>query len=688
MDLDALRFADFSKLATAVTDWSAMVAKLRTLAEDARSDMGGKAAKAKWAGVNATVTREFIGKTAKEFADAATEADSIRNILSDTHGELVDYKAKLNTAIEQALARNLTVVSTGNGGFTVTMNIHPDRAAKGHPVPQHSEADAIALRDEVQGILVHATESDTTAAQALTMLVAQNPYGFSDASYYNRDVAAAAIKDAERIANLLKKKGDDLTPEEFDQLNKDLAAHKDDRLFQEEFATTLGPRGLLDFWADLSDPSDGGTLQRARLDQLGDFQKNLSFTLAGATQSDSPAMRGWEDEMVKLGDQTVQTRGTRVYGFQLMSNLMRSGDWDNRFLNDYGNALVATEKKMKLPDHYWNSGTPPMPKMNFTGEDFGRDPMTGFMTGLANSPNAATEFFNTTQPTNNAEYVLKDRHSFDDTPLNSHDGNSSREATGNALVAAATGVNPLDPSAQPVDLTADHRKVLDSSLKYLSAAGDDFAPELRDDMATVLARHGDVVHHSTSALSDDPGDPRLLDRNQLLEVSKQISRDQNSYGMLNEAMNREMVQDIHNDHPRDPHETLQRAGNTVGFLEEARYQALKTDKHDPAWEAKWIYHGFGGVANAVFPVVGDAVQRGVDALAYQWQLDEQNRIDAEIGQHNKDVFTLRSNQLKALSEEWYKVNPQDAGTAYTLQNEINLAAVNGNVRAKGLAGTQ
>ncbi|MEU7728456.1 hypothetical protein AB0B78_24960 [Streptomyces sp. NPDC040724] len=28
---------------------------------------------------------------------------------------------------------------------------------------------------------------------------------------------------------------------------------------------------------------------------------------------------------------------------------MRGGDWDNRFLNDYGNALVATEKKMKLP---------------------------------------------------------------------------------------------------------------------------------------------------------------------------------------------------------------------------------------------------------------------------------------------------------------------------------------------------
>lgn len=264
-----------------------------------------------------------------------------------------------------------------------------------------------------------------------------------------------------------------------------------------------------------------------------------------------------------------------------MSNLMRSGDWDNRFLNDYGNALVATEKKMKLPGNYWNGGVPPVPKMNFIGEDFGRDPMTGFMTGLAASPHTATEFFNTTQPTDNAQYVLGDRQTFDDTPLNSKDGNSAREATGAALVSAATGVNPNDPTARPADLTPEHRQVLDRSLKYLSERGDDFPSEMRDDMAKILSTHSDVVHHSASSLADDSNDPRLLDRHQLLEVSKQVSRDQDSYGMLNEAMNREMIKDIHADHPSDPKENLLRAGATVGFLEEARYQALKTDKDDP-----------------------------------------------------------------------------------------------------------
>ncbi|WP_329315346.1 hypothetical protein OG723_33495 [Streptomyces sp. NBC_01278] len=687
MDLDALRFADFSKLSTAVADWTAMATKLWELESDARGDLGGKAAKADWAGVNATVTREFIGKTAKEFADAATEATSIGNILRDTHGELVDYKSRLNEAISRALEKNLTVVGTGDGGFTVTMNIHPDRAAKGHTVPEHTEADATAFRDEVQRILQGATESDSTAAQALTMLVSQTPYGFSDAAYYDRDRAADAMKDADRIAKLLKAKGDDMSPEEFDELGADLAKYKDDRLFQETLATTIGPRGLLDFWADLADPSDGGTLQRSRHDQFGDFQRNLSLTLAGATQSDSPAMRTWENDMVKLGEERIQTRGSQVYGYQVMSNLMRSGDWDNRFLNDYGNALVATEKRMKLPGNYWNGGVPPVPKMNFIGEDFGRDPMTGFMTGLAASPHAATEFFNTTQPTDNAQYVLGDRQTFDDTPLNSKDGNSAREATGAALVSAATGVNPNDPTAPPADLSPEHRQVLDRSLKYLSERGDDFPSEMRDDMAKILSTHSDVVHHSASSLADDSNDPRLLDRHQLLEVSKQVSRDQDSYGMLNEAMNREMIKDIHADHPSDPKENLLRAGATVGFLEEARYQALKTDKDDPSWDAKWLYHGFGGAANFI-PVVGDAAQRGVDALAYQWQLDEQARINAETTRQNGETFTARERQLQALADEWAKVNPSGGNNRYVLTSEINGAAFDGNQKAQGLAGAQ
>ncbi|MEU6659929.1 hypothetical protein [Streptomyces sp. NPDC046821] len=689
MDLDALRYGNFAALGEAVGDWEEMVVSLKSLQDDAERDLKAKADKANWHGANATVSREFVDKTAGEFADAHTQANSIAKILGDTRGELIDYRQQLNDAIDRGMKKNLTVVDTGNGGFTVTMNIHPDRAAKGTTVPEHSVQDVTDLRDEVQRILSGATESDNTAAKALTLIVDQSTYGFSGADYSDRDGAAKAIKEADDLANLMKTKGDDMSPEEFDRLNASMARYKNDPLFQEEFAKTLGPRGTLDFWADLSDGSDGGALQRARRDQLGDFQKNLSMTLAGATQSDSADMQAWKNQMVDLGGETIKTRGSNVYGFQLMSNLMRTGNYDDDFLNKYGNKLVETEKKMKLPDHYWQGmGGPPMPKMNFIGDDFGRDPMTGFMTGLSNSPDAATAFFNETHPQDNAQWVLKERPVFDDTPLDDGDGNQSRDATGKALLAATSGMNPNDPNATYVEHTPENRQALDRSLKYLSETGDDFPSEMRDDMAKVLVNYGDETHHSMSSQADHPEDPRQLDRHQLLEVTKQISRNQDSYGLLNDGLNREIVRDINTDHPSDPKETLQRAGATVGFLEEARYQALDTDKEDPSWKAKWAYHGIGGALNFV-PVVGDAAQRGVDALTYQWQQDEQARIDDENHQQNGKTFTGREGQLESLAKIWAAANPgQTENNAYTLTNEINGAAFDGNARARGLAGDQ
>ncbi|MFB7969259.1 hypothetical protein [Streptomyces rubiginosohelvolus] len=128
-----------------------------------------------------------------------------------------------------------------------------------------------------------------------------------------------------------------------------------------------------------------------------------------------------------------------------------------------------------------------------------------------------------------------------------------------------------------------------------------------------------------------------------------------------------------------------RAGNTVGFLEQARYQALETDKDDPSWDAKWMYHGFGSIVNFA-PGVGDLAQRGIDAVAYEWQTQEQDRIDNIQARDNQKVFEGRERQLQALAEEWATANPDHSNTRYTITDEINGAAYNGSDRAKGLAG--
>ncbi|MET7489989.1 hypothetical protein [Streptomyces sp. NPDC005538] len=401
MQLDALRDANFKLLDDAVTDWSTLVGHLEELKKDAEDDLHQAANKADWAGVNAQVSKEFIGKTAGEFTDAHTQARTIHNILSDTRDELKSYHGQLVDAIEGGRKKNLTVIGY-EGGFTVTTNVPPEGRAQ---EDKDNATDITALRDQIQGILDKATESDDSAKTVLQAIADQSELGFTDADYKNRDSAAAAVKEADELAELAKKNPDDLTVADFDRLNAGLKKYGADELFAERFATDLGPQKTLEFWTGLTDANRGNyELGHERLDQFDDLQRNLSMTLAHASQSDSTAMTEWKRTMIDIGDKPLYGNQGGPMGFQVMSNLMRVGDYDDRFLEDYGTELMATERKLTGNGEHRNGFWQRMggdPWLNRIGEDSGSDPLTGYLKGLSNSPDAATSFFN-------QEYVSKD----------------------------------------------------------------------------------------------------------------------------------------------------------------------------------------------------------------------------------------------------------------------------------------
>ncbi|MGW4274160.1 hypothetical protein ACWEGQ_17770 [Streptomyces seoulensis] len=399
MDLEALRHANFSLLGDAVTDWSTLVTHLGELRKDADDTLRKAAGEADWAGVNAQVSKEFIGKTAGEFADAHTQATTIRDILQDTLGELKGYHQQLTEAIARGEKQGMRVSSGGGGGFTVTAGEVGDGAGQ-----KAGQGDVDALCKEIQGILDKATESDTSASTVLQAISDQSALGFSDAQYKDRDSADAAVKEADALAALAGKKPEDLTVGDFDRLNTGLKKYADDPLFAERFATDLGPRKTLEFWSGLNDPARGNwDVGQKRHDQFDDVQRNLGLALAHATQSDSAKMTEWKRTMIDLGDKPLYGNHGGPMGFQVMSNLMRTGDYDDRFLKDYGTKLMATERELTDKGRHGNGfwrWSPSIPLLNRIGEDSGADPLTGYLKGLSNSPDAATEFFN-------QEYVSK-----------------------------------------------------------------------------------------------------------------------------------------------------------------------------------------------------------------------------------------------------------------------------------------
>ncbi|CCK28233.1 hypothetical protein BN159_3854 [Streptomyces davaonensis JCM 4913] len=275
----------------------------------------------------------------------------------------------------------------------------------------------------------------------------------------SRAANAAATKAAKRATELAKQNPEDLTPEEFDELNALFAENYDEYPFAEKVIGALGARKTLQLWDEMSNlgnsPGYGRTSGFKRGDELDEMQKNLSLTVAAATNSDSSEMKQWKKDMVALGDDPIREPGPAPHGdsggpdgFIVMSNLMRYGDYDDKFLVDYGDALIKEDKRvMANADGLYGSGWGTGDTVNHLGNDAGNDPLTGYMKALANSPAAATQFFTAKQKGDDGKAETNFKYLFEARkwPNDSMPGKESvtgRNSMGHALEAATTGHRP------------------------------------------------------------------------------------------------------------------------------------------------------------------------------------------------------------------------------------------------------
>ncbi|MFE9095591.1 hypothetical protein [Streptomyces sp. NPDC007264] len=459
MDLDALRHGDFSKLGEAVTDWEQMTKKLADLQKDAEKNLKAKADRAKWAGVNATVTREFIAKTAAEFADAHTQADSITRILSDTRGELMGYRTQLNEAIARGAQQNLTVIDTGEGTFTVTGNTRPDWASDPSGKTGATDQRTVdALRDEIQDILSKATQSDNSAAKILRLLADQAKYGFTDASYRDRDEAARALADAEKLARTAKDPAG-MTLDDIADFNRTLEKYHDDSLFAEQFATHLGAKGTLQFWTEMTYAHAGA--RGSELATMKDLQTSLGLTLATASFSDSDAMEDWKKELIAERNTNFRAAGSPnpvgALGSQVISSLLRQGQFDTEFLDDYREKLFKADRGAGSAGTHdlWVKGYDSLDLV--FGDGNGRDPLKGLFEGLSHNPEAAVHAF---QSKTDLDHMLG-------TTVYTDRGAS----LGHALEAAVTGVADGDFTSAAPPHSATQVQIMANIMKAVAQPG-------------------------------------------------------------------------------------------------------------------------------------------------------------------------------------------------------------------------
>ncbi|MDI3406464.1 DUF6571 family protein [Streptomyces cavernicola] len=709
---EQLYHLDVESISTAVDRWSDVIRRYQGWDQRYGDDVVKPFAQAGWTSIDGTsmYAQVQVAGANKEFSDAVIEAKGIRAVLQDAYEELRKYKADLHQVTADAKKAGVVISSTGKVTLRDPDEKGDERRGPGGVLPSENEEKVLRWQAKISFILVAAANADQSAAIALK----RNTGKGGDEGFNDKTVKSVDQDESQRATKLLDKveKGDKLSPAELKELERLMSHNQKDPEFSKMLLDKVGPENAVKLTNQLNElayDTDKGNQQR-----YTGIQQGLANAIATGTRDpDSATYKKWRAGMEEVGMKRYEWQGEEVRGYQSLVTLMQHGDgYSDRFLHDLGDGIIAAEKADDGDDnwdkHKW--------WINKHDGYFANDPMDGLLKVMSRDPDAAAAFLDPKsdpnpdddkkQTNDRLEYLTRERdwNVVDGNVAirNPHDPDSifgdplkgsdiedphTREGLAAALTAGATGIDPANAEGGYVEHSAANRRVFEASLKHLSDEGNDFPPQLRTPMAQVMGNWGDDVHQTTSAHNDGEAP---LKRGDVLEVAKQISRDPHAYGTLQDGINREIVHDI-NVHEGGSEESLRRAGNTIGFLEEARYQALKMDADDEKskamWEAKWDYHTWGGVVNFV-PYAGDAAQRGVDVITAKWLDEENERIDAGLARENMATNQGGEGRLKALAQHWRRANPDasEGESQWLTVDRFVDAANNGNAAARSLSG--
>ncbi|MFI1258848.1 hypothetical protein ACH4U6_34400 [Streptomyces netropsis] len=502
-----LRDANLAALEAAVEAWQALPKRIQGVGDKFGHEVENPLYASDWEGETATACLRNLARTRTELLAAAEEARDVHTVLDHALGRFRAARRTLDHVAE-AVARDKHLKQNDDG--RVYAETGSSALTKGYQetVTAHNEAVAQALRS--------ATEADDDLHWALL----QDPNGSRDPGFnqdgYDRTGRRQAEKDARRALELTAK-GSDMSDAELTRLDALLGAHRNDPLFGERIATSLGPQGVLRFWADMADPQQVGP-GRGRADLLRGLQESLGVTLASATRVDSTAMDSWKTGVIEAGGKRIGTDAAgNPWGFHVMSNLMRHGEYDGKFLTAYGNALVRMDKKVNSGDLSFWTNPANTADLTYQGgkNDRGQDPMTGFLQALGHSPEGAAEFFRQpagvsgpvdkeSEVNKNLWYLTKERHWHPDVTFTGDSGRiAGYNALGHALESATTG-SPYDAATGTDRRSGASARVMEQ-VAYVY--GDDNSlihrqSGIADSLGRMGAAYIDDINYAVSGIGD------------------------------------------------------------------------------------------------------------------------------------------------------------------------------------------
>ncbi|CAL9494421.1 hypothetical protein SUDANB171_03292 [Streptomyces sp. enrichment culture] len=623
---ESVRNADLSTLSGAVDSLSALTAKLTELDEDAQA-MDGMAQSSLWAGLNATVSRAHIRRTAQKFTHARTQAESLHNILDAL---LTDLRAGQTTLLQleqSSEAEGVRVSPDGTISSAEPPHLTLQQATRNSLLWNEENVSPEtfhAMRDtstRINQALEEATESDRIAARALADIIGEGNGRFSETGLNSMEDAARdqVQQDAHAFTDLAGKQN--RTPAEWKALGQLAALHADDPAFAEYAIDTIGMENYLALAQELDHSATD--LASANID-VDSIRAGMANTLNTAVQPSidiathppgSDAYQTWlrteEGQAYERRLNALNAVGPeRLYeqeepswlapvqdqriGYDLFLDLMESADepMSDIFYYDMLDGMVAAEKESPI---VWAGERYPDTEHGWDPKNNGTDRLLAL--GARHNVEATTHFFDPDQ-TDNLDYFIGDGDDsrtvfFSEKPafeLISDKGYGQAPGLTVALETAATG-RPLAGTAEPdyAGHSAANIRVAEHIWNSYAedpsrASGNFLNPDMRPALGTIAADYILDIQRAADHATDNSrpeASEAVFNRDTSGELLWEVGKNQEAYEKVTVANQiythlaiDEVVQSVNGSEDREALGAVSNIANRGGVI-----TGIMTDSH-------------------------------------------------------------------------------------------------------------
>ncbi|UQI47566.1 hypothetical protein M1P56_26095 [Streptomyces sp. HU2014] len=677
---------DLTLLTTAATQWDAAAKDFETAQKAYNSQVRNVGIDEQWQGVARTFAQIANTRTYEQYSAAAKEARAIASLLRDAHGQFVELRGKMKSAIADAAKEDMKIDENGKATWTKRddpgVKNDPD-AATAIPKAEASWTQHIAdivqqFDDADQGVklALKAATQDSDPNDGITN-------GFNAKA--EGDIEKVEAHEASRLAGI--KDPDDKQRAEMMRLMRD---NKNDLAFSQTFLNDLGPDKAIDYANRLRGQTKGD--HKKDYEQL---QNGLATTISTATRDPkSPFYEKWRKDLREAGAKNYGSKTNPMYGYQPFVELMKHGDkYGKQFLTDLGDDIISTEKKH---EGIFN-------KIAGGHKGVGNDPLDGLLSIMGKQPDVATSFLDPGADGKNdrMKYLINERDwpkhtTIGPAGIKDFDDPTSRLGLGAALEAAATGDVPGTKHAIGGHTEAEAR-VMQNTIRALDAdgKGDKLHANLRASVGHMLTDYTSDTHEIASNNSGRYTDaaPRensagevwkdangtvhmAVHQANLARIMRGVAEDPNAFATMYNAEQQysaETMKRTSFDEEEDRKLTVRNAAGAFGFYDGVRADVVY-DKRDAAIQwARDVSHAVTATSGAALNFVpaqitadvampkgvkvgADGLNRMLDFAMYEWTKEQISEATAAAGKDSREDFYAGQQQVDRLVREWGKSN--------------------------------